>query len=126
MSLRNDDDALYFLERFNLKVRRVGMRHVLNPEGKPAWRDTIYLSRAGKQVRAYVFADDFRNSVPKARLVHGMSLVLFADRPYDRFKWDARQEGIPAQALRREWLAWHKLAKPLRAFLTAEECAALS
>lgn len=126
MSFYTDDDAHYWLERFGLKVKSRGLSYCLNPEGKHGTRETITLTRqTGEQVKGYINTSDFINSKPRARCVHGLSLVLFAARPWDRFKHDANGEGIPLATLRREWYAWHRLAKPFRAFLTADELAAL-
>lgn len=127
MSFRIDDDALFFLERFGLKVESRGLSRHLNPEGKHGIREAISLTRrsTGEQARGYVSTSDFMGSKPRVRCLHGLSLVIFAARPWVDFKEDSRGEGIPLATLRREWYAWQRMAKPFRAFLTAEELAAL-
>ena len=103
MSLQNDDDALFFLERFGLKVESRGISYCVNPEGKNGTRELIRLTRkaTGQQVRGHVNTSDFIRSKRRARCIHGLSLVMFAAKPWERFKYEARQEGIPLATLSR-------------------------
>lgn len=129
MSLRNADDARHFLERFGLTIERRGTTYATNPEGRRAWRDTVYLTRKnGKQVRGYVFARDFRAEgwTGAAVWVGALSLVMFAGSSWREFERRGIGSGETPEALRREWREWSKLAKPFRAFLTADECKALN
>lgn len=127
MSFLCDDDAVFFLEHFGLKVESLGLSYCVNPEGKNGTRELIRLTRktTGQQVRGYVNTSDFIHSKPRARCMHGLSLVMFAARPWNEFKADNEGEPITPANVRREWQAWQRLAKPFRAFLTAEELAAL-
>lgn len=127
MSFRTDDDAHFFLERFGLKVKSRGLSYCLNPEGKNGTREAITLTRkaTGQEVRGYVTSSDFIDSKPRARCVHGLSLVIFASRPWVKFKADNEGEPETPAQIRREWQAWQRMAKPFRSFLTVEEIAEL-